>query len=94
MYSVAHLSMPSRSRISYVRTCHLIAAPRYLSKGDGVLLGQKVPGGPTPMYGHGLNLNEQWVSMLEKVGGVFTWLRCIVSATLTLPFIRTTFCGT
>eukprot|EP00752_Nemacystus_decipiens_P004063 g3721.t1 len=36
------------------------------SNGDGVLLGQKVPGGPTPMYGHGLNLNEQWVSMLEK----------------------------
>lgn len=36
-------------------------------QGDGILLGQKAPGGPTPMYGHGLNLNEQWVSMLEKV---------------------------
>ncbi|CBN74523.1 conserved unknown protein [Ectocarpus siliculosus] len=36
------------------------------NKGDDILLGQKVPGNPTPMYGHGLNLNEQWVSMLEK----------------------------
>ncbi|CAN0393668.1 unnamed protein product, partial [Ectocarpus sp. 12 AP-2014] len=36
------------------------------SKGDDILLGQRVPGNPTPMYGHGLNLNEQWVSMLEK----------------------------
>eukprot|EP00903_Cladosiphon_okamuranus_P016865 g15549.t2 len=36
------------------------------SNGDGILLGQKVSGGPTPMYGHGLNLNEQWVCMLEK----------------------------
>ncbi|CAM9184574.1 unnamed protein product [Hapterophycus canaliculatus] len=36
------------------------------SKGDGVFLGQKVSGGPTPMYGHGLNLNEQWVPMIEK----------------------------
>lgn len=24
------------------------------------------------MYGHGLNLNEQWVQMLEKVGGMYT----------------------
>ena len=41
------------------------------SKGHGVSLGQKVVGGPVPIYGHGLNLNEQWVSMLEKVSGEF-----------------------
>ena len=37
-------------------------------KGEDAPFGQKVSDGPTPMYGHGLNLNEQWVSMLEKVG--------------------------
>lgn len=28
------------------------------------------------MYGHGLNLNEQWVSMLEKVGRVPSFCSC------------------
>ncbi|CAM9797164.1 unnamed protein product [Pylaiella littoralis] len=41
-------------------------AHRSKSYGDGVPFGEKAPGGPTPMYGHGLNLNEQWVQMLEK----------------------------
>lgn len=66
----------SYSNIALLSTLPRLCVTR--QKGDGILLGQKIPGGPTPMYGHGLNLNEQWVSMLEKVRGVLTWL----------PFIR------
>lgn len=46
-------------------------------KRDGAPLGHKVSGGPMPMYGHCLDLNEQWVSLLEKVGTILT---CFVNA--------------
>lgn len=76
--SVVHLCL--RARIALKLTNIVLTCLPALSlllvlylKGDGALLGHKLPGGPTPMYGHGLNLNEQWVSMLEKVHATLTF---------------------
>ena len=75
--------------LTYLSTLSLLHVTNH--KGDGILLGEKVPGGPTPMYGHGLNLNEQWVFMLEKVRACSPGFRAQSMRYCDLPANNTTF---